>query len=186
GTLAPAIQTPAWHTDLWSAADNVFTFDDVIRPLSAGPGNVEVIDVVRTLFGRENAIGAMRAEVRDRSLLRIYTNAPGGGTYGQAVPFGEPRTGEADLLHVERRSEFRTNVGAVLTQPGSVRFQLFDASGNLLGETTRTGVVIQFPLTELTGERVHNGRIRISSETPFVPYASLVDNRSGDPSYVGR
>jgi hypothetical protein len=87
------------------------------------------------------------------------------------------------LIGIENDSEFRTNIGFVAPSGATVRVIAYDAVGN---EVWRSAVaaqgLTQFPLPvtlpagRVTAEVIAGGSV--------VPYASVIDNQSGDPIYI--
>ena len=113
---------------------------------------------------------------------RTYT-ANGSGTFGQFIPPGTPATGLATLIGVENDASFRTNIGLMAPSPSTVRVIAYDAAGT---EVWRSDVqaqeLAQFPLpVALTIGRV---TAQVIDGGPVVPYASVIDNQSGDPIYI--
>ena len=97
-----------------------------------------------------------------------------------------------ELLHIERSSAFRTNVGAINTggSDAVVRFALFDAAGKALGSTDRTVgplQVVQFPVEAMTSSALADGRVEVqmlSGSRGASAWASVIDNATGDPIFV--
>lgn len=132
---------------------------------------------------------------------RTYNNSPD-GTFGQFVP-GVPESeavdgGSVRLVQLSRSasltSGFRTNIGFTNMDATKIRVtvELYDGSGTLLG-TTEANVKPygQNQITDIFGKvtngDVANGYAIVSSNDPgarFMTYASVVDNRSGDPIYI--
>jgi hypothetical protein len=123
---------------------------------------------------------------------RIYTTAPGGGTYGQgipALPLGSFSSEARTLAGVRNRDGYRTNVGfASGTSRVNAVARLYDASGALLA--TRSDLSIppaslqQFRLQDLfPGAPDPNpvGSIQVVPTGPLAVYLSVVDGTSQDP-----
>ncbi|MGA8807266.1 MAG: proprotein convertase P-domain-containing protein [Thermoanaerobaculia bacterium] len=207
---APVISQPGvntfWRSDVFlsalgdSGGSYLLTYTDAVtaeRVVKFGTvGAHEVLaldDIVATFFGR-TGFGSVRAEL-DGGLVatsRTATSSPG-GTYGQFIPLrfadlGGPR----ELLHIERSSAFRTNLGALNTGglDEVVRFTLYDAAGHALGSTDRTvGAlgVTQFSVEEMTTAPIAGGRVEVevlTSNGHALAWASVVDNATGDPIFV--
>ena len=141
---------------------------------------------------------------------RTYTSveqdcdgAPGLATFGQyiaavresqATPVGELAT-VTHLAHSDDSEQgFRSNIGFVNTSAATleVEAELLDQRGAVLGV-----VPAEVPpwshhqcnnvFGGLAGEDLDSAYARLRTLTPegsFVAYASVVDNRSGDPVYV--
>lgn len=129
---------------------------------------------------------------------RIYNNAAT-GTFGQRVPgalialMEDDITAIADGIRNSTASDFRTNVGAVNLGRFSVTMyvQVYGPSGNALGSP------LQFSLPPLGHAQdrlpvtVDHGSAEfwIDDSDPqrsalVFPYASVIDNRSGDAIYI--
>jgi subtilisin-like proprotein convertase family protein len=207
---APVISQPGvntfWRSDVFLSAlgDSggfyILTYTDSVtaeRTLkfgTVGPHQVLALDdIVATAFGR-TGFGSVRAEV-DGGLVatsRTATSSPG-GTYGQFIPLrlddiGGPR----ELLHIERSSAFRTNLGALNTGgiDEVVRFTLYDAAGHALGSTDRTVAalsVVQFSVEAITTTPLVDGRVEfevITSNGHALAWASVIDNATDDPIFI--
>lgn len=217
--VAPVISQPGvntlWRSDLVVSAfgDNGGGFDltyvdsvtaERITKHGAVSAHqaIRIDDVVGSYFGRANTFGAVRADLSGTLVAtsRTFTTSST-GTYGQFIPFARseffglddtPGGVVRELLHIERSSAFRTNLGAINTD-GSidavVRFTLFDAAGQPLGSTDRTVrplQVVQFPVQALTSSPVADGRIQVQmvSGIGAIAWASVIDNVTGDPIFV--
>ncbi|MDQ6800920.1 MAG: M36 family metallopeptidase [Acidobacteriota bacterium] len=113
---------------------------------------------------------------------RTYTTS-GHGTYGQFVPPGVPSSAPATLIGIENDSRFRTNIGLIAPAASTVRFIAYDASGNEVWRNdvaaqglTQFPLPVSLPIGRVTAEVLAGG--------PVVPYASVVDNVSGDPIFI--
>jgi PKD repeat protein len=162
----------------------------------AGGASLLIDDVVLALFGEDEVSGALLIGA-DRPLVvtsRTYNDAAS-GTYGQFIPGRELAeavgTGETvRLVQLTRSADYRTNLGVAnpTGDPVSVEVELVDAAGNAL--TTRTMTVPAYGFlqrTDILGADVADAVAVVSSPTlgaAFFPYASVVDNRTGDPMMV--
>jgi len=173
---------------------------------------IRIEDVVGTFFGRPNTVGAVRADLSANLVAtsRTFTTSST-GTYGQFIPFIRvdagfvplvPGGASRELLHIERSSALRTNVGAINTGDADavVRFALFDAGGQPLGtvdRTVRSLQVVQFPIDALSSVPVADGRIEVqmlsgaawpdpllSVTAGAIAWVSVIDNATGDPIFV--
>ncbi len=162
-------------------------------------GALELPDVVAVTLGA-NGSGAVRIR-SDGDLLvtsRTYNDAPG-GTYGQFIPGVvagaglEP--GQSQLLAgLESDEAYRTNIGVANASdtPAAVTIDLFAADGTALaskdvslarwGWTQVSGIFAGAGVSDLAlGYAV----VRNTSTSAVVhTYASVVDARTGDPTYV--
>jgi subtilisin-like proprotein convertase family protein len=208
---APVISQPGvntfWRSDIDlsalgdSGGNYILTYTDSVTAQHAvkfgtvGPHQVISLDDVVASAFRRSGFGSVRAEL-DGGLVatsRTATSSPS-GTYGQFVPLrladigGVPR----ELLHIDRSSAFRTNLGAINTGgiDEVVRFTLYDAGGHALGSTDRTvGAlgVVQFSLDAITNATIVEGRVEcevLTSNGRALAWASVVDNATGDPIFV--
>jgi hypothetical protein len=165
-------------------------------------------DVSASAFdGQINGVGALRMVTADNILAnaRIYNNqtAAGAGTFGQYVA-GLPRTlalpegtlvGLSNIVSVPPAGtpSSRTNIGFFNPSDSvaTASFELLDGNGTVIG--TRTLTVnpwqqLQIPLigglvTGINGDVV-TSTLHFLSGVPIYVYASVVDNVSGDGSYV--
>jgi len=166
--------------------------------------SVRLVDVVGDTFGVEEA-GALRITPDRYSVLvssRTYADSDD-GTYGQQVTglHGTDaiwyfETGRLiGLAHSPTRdSGFRTNIGLVsaCAQPMEVEIELFDGEGRSLG-TTHTYLrrydvrQINDVFRQMTDDEVTNGWAVVRTPTAqcsFYAYASVVDNRTNDPTLI--
>jgi PKD repeat protein len=165
--------------------------------VTVAPGaSVLLEDVVLSLFGGNNVSGAVLVG-SNRPLLvtsRTYNDAAT-GTYGQFIPgrdvdSGVGRDETVHLVQLTRNSTFRANLGVANPTAASVSVDvsLHDADGTQIG--TRTLNVPPFGFlqqTDILGADVEDAYAVVSSSTAgasFFPYASVVDNRTGDPFLV--
>lgn len=210
GTFAaPVINQPgvntSWHSDIIISSlsgstegfqltyTDAVTGERIVKQSGVGAHEVlELADVVAAYFGR-TGLGTVVAELPANvaATSRTFT-AANNGTYGQFIPLTpvEQPTGARELLHIERSSAFRTNLGAINTgnTDSVIRFTLFDAAGHLIGSTDRTAAplrVIQFPLDAITAAPIVDGRVEVEVVAGnAIAWASVVDNATGDPIFV--
>lgn len=149
--------------------------------------------------GKNDSVSVSLATVASSRTYNLATNS--NGTYGQfipAIPFssfvgvassGHPAT-VLGLQQIAQSSSFRTNVGIVegAGQPATVLISAFDDAGNKL---------LDFPLNINPNQQVQlnsflaqnniplsDGRLQIkvlNGSGMITTYASVIDNRSGDP-----
>ncbi len=179
-------------------------------PLVAGEGAAAPVAVTGPFV--ENA-GQWPAEIRyaadvadgDGDLVvtsRSSNDAPA-GTYGQLIA-GVPEAeavgvgSDAVLPQLSRSlasgSGYRTNLGVVNVTGSALAVEVgfFDAGGGSLGTATYSvpaygSIQRNNVFQEVTGEEVDGGYAVVRTTTPggrFLAYASVVDNRSGDPVYI--
>jgi len=166
--------------------------------------SVRFVDVLSSVFGLSGA-AALRVTPAAGTLMvtsRTY-NDVSSGTFGQFIP-GQPAAASAEMARGARLTQlsqsaksdegYRTNLG--LTNVGdqqiTVRIDLYDDAGEGLGSIDETldafeYVQIDRIFRKVTSNAVANGYAEVSSPTEhasFFAYASVVDNRSGDPVNV--
>jgi ELWxxDGT repeat protein len=175
------------------------------RELSLQPGSsARLRDVVQTVFGAAGAATLRLAPSTGEILVtsRTYNEQPS-GTFGQLVPgqggddligFGE----EARIVCLARSVEvargFRTNLGLSngTGSPAEVTVDLFLADGRRLGRRTYSlrpyeSIQRNDVFGEVTNEDVAAGYVIAHTATAggrFLASASLVDNLSGDPTWL--
>ncbi|HSY52207.1 MAG TPA: CHRD domain-containing protein [Thermoanaerobaculia bacterium] len=171
-------------------------------------GMVAYRDVATTAFNASiNGIGALRLVTAGNIFAnaRIYNNqtASGGGTFGQLVA-GLPRAlalTEGTLVGLSNivsaapagTASARTNIGFFnpSDNAATASFELLDGNGTVIGTSTLTinpWQQLQIPLIGglfggINGD-VSMSSVHFLSGSPLLVYASIVDNVSGDGSYV--
>lgn len=166
--------------------------------------STRVEDVLLENFGLTSAAGAIRISSSGEIIVtsRTYNDTPK-GTYGQFAPGysveSAVTTGQNAYLSQLSRSAstssgFRTNIGFVNATNRSIniRVHLYESSGSLLGTKKYSLTSYEFnQVTDIFGKvtsgNVENGYAVVTSTTPnakFFTYATVVDNRSGDPVFV--
>jgi hypothetical protein len=159
--------------------------------------------------GASSAVGSILIGA-DRPIAvtsRSYITSPAGGTIGQTVPpalnfidntFGTTNndTAVAFLPGLRNNAQFRTNLGFVAGNGGStimtVQFTIRNANGTAVG-TRAFGIApggftqLQFPIASAAPVTldIASADVRITQGSgSVVPYASVVDNISGDAVYI--
>jgi subtilisin-like proprotein convertase family protein len=167
---------------------------------SVGAGQVAALnDVVFSEFGFDESLGELTVVASDAAFIatsRAYTQSAN-GTFGQFVPgfrslgglsFGQ---GRATANGFSKDSKFHTNVGftEVSGAPVTVRIDVLDANGALLGGTTRSAAPNQTVLiTDIIGQGLGLGptsNFRVDFTVTSVggrviPFAILIDDATGD------
>jgi subtilisin-like proprotein convertase family protein len=193
GALAPAIDAPgvdgAWRTELSITNVSTAEFRGDVSYIDGGTG--DEIPVFTSLVGAQRAVtlpvvyprGILRTGENNTAfvLARIFSTAGGRGHF---VPFEVPESRARNLLYVESSESFRTNIGLLTDIDSIVHVTLIDGAGV---EVSREDYVLQplriFQFT--VPDRIVNGRARVEVLSGRVyPYASVIDNRTGDPSFV--
>jgi subtilisin-like proprotein convertase family protein len=188
--VAPAIHADGangthWRTDVRTTnAQTSLGFEGDLRDTAA----TIVGDVLGTMFGVQNGSGVIYGFIPGGAVAttRTWTDSPN-GSYGQFVPFRDESDARSsvDILHVESSADFRTNLGVFATRTGgSARLTVYDAAGVARGSfdvTVEPLRLVQMPLLiPIVNGRVH---VEVTSGTLFA-YGSLVDNRTGDPTFL--
>ena len=202
-----------WRTDLyflnpnnlpvaldlqWNEADG---FTTIVASDMDALGSVAFGDVVASTFGRNGVFGTIRILATAPVIVesRTYNDAATSGTYGQSIP-GTPLDralgpGETALLAgLTRDADFRTNIGFVNLSPETlvISLTLISGDGAVLGSADVTldgGAPTQINdvLAPYAAGDIGTAHIVVSSDTPtaaFLAYASVVDNRTGDPVFI--
>jgi hypothetical protein len=161
-------------------------------------GQLSVGDVLASKFGFTGT-AALLVSSSEPSLVvtsRTFNEASGGATYGQFIP-GVVSTGAlsigapGQLIYVTKSADYRTNVGYAGTTglSGTITVKLFDASGFQTGSGTfdvqpygQGQINDIFGATGAPAAAV--ARAVVTSSVPLVAYASVIDNRTGDPMAI--
>ena len=178
--------------------DNTAAVPQVV-PVGAR-ATLRVADIVKQTFGETSASGALVIACDEPLLVasRTYNDASS-GTYGQYIeglgPAAVVRQWEpAQLLQLTRTPDYRTNIGfaSLTATPITVTVTLHRGDGNVLG--TRTYPLKPFEyfqetdiLGKVTSAEVNGAYAVVASSSPearYFTYASVVDNRTGDPINV--
>ena len=176
---------------------------EVDLPLTGAPCR-RVEDALASLFQGEGA-GALRIEASEGSLAvtsRTF-NDPGDATYGQYIPavFESEALvwGRAarlvQLAHSTRpKYGFRTNLGFVNITGNTLTMNvvLLDGDTTYLGNLSFELLPWQYHqfnnvFKGMTDEDLDNAYVVVTTQTggaAFFTYASVVDNRSGDPVFI--
>ncbi len=160
-------------------------------------------DVLRTMFGQSSASGSVLVTAADPSQLAVTARTyfdNGAGTYGQYIPAltandGARLGGRArELLQVEQSGDYRTNVGLVEISGAPATVEITASlpevkASPVIDVTLAANEFRQLDsiLSSLGFENVHNARlsIRVIDGAGVVgAYASLIDNRTGDPTLI--
>jgi subtilisin family serine protease len=169
---------------------------------TVAPGRVLALDdIVGSEFGYADSIGELTVLGPDTRFLatsRAYT-AGENGTFGILVPgfasadgIGPGQTASAAGL--VRNARFHTNAGftELSGAPVSVRLDVYRADGTLVATTTRGAAAnASLLVTDIIGERglgtISNFRIDftvVSATGRVAPFATLIDNATGDGVFV--
>ena len=171
------------------------TFFDVNLPAD---GQIQIDNVLGSRFSFSGT-GALLIDAPGDDLVvtsRTY-NQVTGGTYGQFIP-GVPADlalspGEDGyLVYLAKSSNFRTNLGWAATgsTTGSITVNLFNAGGTQIG-TPESYTVRPYGQNQINdifsavgASATETAYAVVKATVPLVAYASVVDNRTGDPVAV--
>jgi len=166
-----------------SPTDRVF-FDDVLATLNPAAGLLYV------------ALDEAGPVVTSRT----YNLEPGGATFGQGIPaipfegIAPPEFMVLPMVHTDP-GNFHTNLGIVHAAAGNlqVQVQVFNAAGSMIGTKNYSHAAAWRQVNDLfddmgLGNQVMYGgwlRVaRIGGTGYWTCYASVVDDRTNDPTYV--
>jgi subtilisin-like proprotein convertase family protein len=180
--VAPAITSPIWQSDLWLAG----AAPSVVRIELAGDGMRDVDspflipDVLALLFHRTVSVAAMTVTMPAGTFgaSRIVH-----GNTTQFIPLLGAGSGTQQLLFVENDDAYRTNIGIVASAFAAAEVIVTNAAGGELERhtlATNDGFVQVRVASRITGGRAV---VRFTSGQGRA-YASLIDNRSGDATFI--
>ncbi|HOC42714.1 MAG TPA: hypothetical protein PKJ99_06805 [Thermoanaerobaculales bacterium] len=166
--------------------------------------SVRYNDALMSLFGFTGAAALMITADSGELVVSSRTyNQTSAGTYGQyiggalesrAIEHGR----EARIIQLSQSSSnatgYRTNVGFLNCTMSSIVVQadLYRSDGSLIGSRSYTLEAFAFTqrdriFAQVTQDDVVDGYVVVRTVTPggrFFAYASVVDNRTGDPIYI--
>ncbi|HEU5162873.1 MAG TPA: carboxypeptidase-like regulatory domain-containing protein, partial [Thermoanaerobaculia bacterium] len=205
----PGAENSFWRTDVWiynpsqgaltiTAAYLTGTLNPAERTITIpSKGQVEIANVVERLFGA-GGLGAIRLSAPSPfvAVSRTFNTPPNAstvGTFGFSIAAMEKsRTmGRAVLPGISQGTTARTNIGIMNPHehPITVAARLHSSGGAVVGNATVTiaPLSVQQPSVALLFGSIElaEGYVVLSSEDgSFFSYASVVDNKSGDPTLV--
>lgn len=205
----PGAENSFWRTDVWiynpspdaltiTVAYLAGTANPTERAITIGPkGQLEITNIVESLFGA-SGLGALRLTALSpfAAVSRTFNTPPNAttiGTFGFSIAAVEKSRsmGRAVLPGVSHGTSSRTNVGMMNPHehPITITATLHSSGGAVVGNAARTiaPLSVQQPSVEhLFGSiQLAEGYVVLSSEDgSFFSYASVVDNKSGDPTLV--
>jgi M6 family metalloprotease-like protein len=159
-------------------------------------GSLSLPDVVWQTFEQDPAGGSLLVG-SDQPLIvssRTYNNAPT-GTYGQYIP-GFPvemaysQADEVRLIQLTRNDDFRTNIG--FANAAGVRLDVkvmfYQADGSYIRQRTYSippyGYLQASDVINKDADDAFAVVTATSSDARYFCYASVIDNRTGDPILV--
>ncbi|MHB0969940.1 MAG: proprotein convertase P-domain-containing protein [Thermoanaerobaculia bacterium] len=200
-----------WRTDLWLANPGATPVEVELRfhPVSGAPVRSDTVsmpahsvrafeDVVLARFGLSDDTGHIVVDAAAPLIATSRTWTTGeSGSYGQfigavpaanAIAIGETAT----AIQLESSASYRTNAGVAEThgEPVTVRFTVRNAAGEALATADRAipaGGHLQLSTRAIGAGSFTDGRVDIeviSGSGRVLGYASVIDNRTGDPIYI--
>ena len=165
--------------------------------VSLEPGATALDDVVATVFGEEQASGAVFITSSSGFWISSRTYASGDdGTFGQFIPAigwrHEPSPVQT-LIQLTQNDGFRTNLGLVnrVGVPLTVQADLYSNDGALLAGTSYDvepfgHLQVNGFIAELVDHPLDDGYVTLvgGDDSDFLAYASAVDNTTGDPAFM--
>lgn len=162
---------------------------------------VSIADVVKTKFGVESGTGAITIEAEDKDARSLAVtsrtfNASAAGEFGQDIPSyvvsADSNAGDIiTLASPSNASAARFNFGVFAVDATDVKWELVRADGTVatsktvryaLGEQVQynNGIESFFGATAQNNDTVY-ARVETGS---IIAYGSVINNASGDPSFV--
>lgn len=209
----PGANDSHWQTELTlhnlsaSAVTATLTFHDVTG--SAGTSSVTVApratvaiaDVVASRFGREAATGAIEIAFDSAFAQKLTVssrtfNKSAAGEFGQDIPAVDqasiPEGGSTVVLSgPSSATEARFNFGVYADKASAIQWDLVRADGSIAASkelTYAAGTQAQYNggVTALfnTGAQDNDTIHAVVTSGRAIAYGSVVDNVSGDPTYV--
>ena len=178
--ISPAIDAHGvngteWSTDLWTAGGGALRVEAITAGQTVPVTRME--DVLAHLF----PFGALRVLLPDGAIAMSRIRSDGMSQFVPLLPPEGPP--EQHLLFIETVAPYRTNIGIVSDEPALAEVTIYDAAGTEVARTTlaTAGGVAQLQVLQ----RVVNGRATVRfAGRPARAYASLVDNRTGDATFI--
>jgi len=170
-------------------------------PITIPPTDrVYVDDVLATLNPAAGLLYVVLDQAGPVVTSRTYNLEPGGATFGQgipAIPFegvAPPEVMVLPMVHTDP-GNFHTNLGIVHASAGNlqVQVQVFNAAGAMIGTKNYSHAAAWRQVNDLfddmgLGNQVmYGGWLRVTRTAGagyWTCYASVVDDRTNDPTYV--
>jgi hypothetical protein len=184
--LFAARETTATLIFTASGQDGRNTFASVKVHVPGGT-TVALNDVVAATFGTSGT-GQIEIQGEVVATSRTFTR-DGSGSYGQFIPAIADGGATAEFLpRIESSDEFRSNVGFAETsgKAGTVRVRLFDAD-RVRELSVNQYLIDPFGHVQFAASGGLNMTAEIevvAGEARVLAYVSIIDNRSGDPTYI--
>jgi len=209
----PGASGSQWETELYihnattRSLDFTLTFHDAngaspTYPFTLGPRtSADTVDVVRNVFSRTSATGAIEVKFDDTFANRIavtsrtINSGTGSGKFGQDVPAVNVddalAAGDVAVIAAPSSSDFRLNAGIYAVTDSVVNWELLRRDGTIAAskEVTYTaGQQIQYNgvVSTLLGSSSQDSDTIYANvnKGSAIAYGSAVDNGTGAPFYV--
>jgi hypothetical protein len=209
----PGINDSHWETELTlhntsaSTITATLTFHDFAGPsgtstVTVAPrATVSIADIVATRFGPTSSTGAIEVSFDSAFAQKLTVasrtfNRSAAGEFGQDIPsIDESAASEAGAVIVlngpSSATDARFNFGVYAITDSSVRWDLIRADGTSAGSNEivyAAGTQIQYNngvSTVLNAHSQDNDTVQaVVTSGRAVAYGSVVNNASGDPTYV--
>ena len=163
---------------------------------------VALHDIVKTLFGRDSATGAIEITIPDASANRMAItsrtfNSSASGEFGQDIPAVNANDAAAagDTVVLQAPSsaaDARFNFGLYAVTDAKIRWDLVRADGTTLTplseQTYAAGTQVQFNqgITSFLGqtEQDNDAVHAVITSGKVIAYGSAINNAIGDPTFV--
>jgi len=184
------------HVQRWQAEST----DPEPRSWQLAAGNsIELLDVLASQFAIDgNATLRIESDRPVVTVSRTYNDTPSGtfGQFARALPLGQAIGDEivGHLLMLEDSPRFRTNIGVanLSDHEVSVEIELIAADGIKIGteilnlppqrSIQRFRMIRDFTTSAVEGARA---TVRVlTAESRVMAYATVIDNKTGDPTYI--
>jgi hypothetical protein len=209
----PGANDSHWQTELTlhntssSAITATLTFHDILgsggtSTVSVAPrATVAIADVVASRFGRATATGAIEVTFDSAFAQKLTVssrtfNKSGAGEFGQDIPAVDqsniPTVGSIVVLSgPSSATDARFNFGVYADSASTIQWDLVRADGTVAASKEVTyaagtqaqynfGVSTLFNTSSLDNDTVQ----AVVTSGRAIPYGSVVNNVSGDPTYV--
>lgn len=209
----PGANDSHWQTELTlhntsaSTIAATLTFHDVLGAAGTATVNVApratvaITDVVATRFGRGAGTGAIDVTFDSAFAQKLTVssrtfNKSAAGEFGQDIPAVDlasvPAAGSVVVLSGPSSAiEARFNFGIYAAEASTVKWDLVRADGSLAGSKEisyaagtqvqyNSGIASLFNASSQDNDTVH----AVMTSGRALPYGSVVNNVSGDPTYV--
>jgi len=199
---APGVNGTFWRSDVTFFNPTTgrmilsLEYAGLSKTLTLEGGDTILYDDVVSAFGQSAGAGSLRVSWMTAGgpvvTSRTYTTVATGGTYGQSIDPVAGFANESFVPGLRNDASYRTNIGIVNGGSEEETFTVIalSASGTEVARTTLTlpsGVQAQYALASLfaISQGSYTVHVQGDSNALLFAYASMIDNRSGDPVFYG-